>query len=195
MNSVTSTCPLVPPPMTFMAGTALVTISLPESLVALDIETGELIWYFQMVHHGLWDYDNPAAPNLIDISLDGRPDKIKAVAQVTKQGFTYVFDRVTGEPVWPIDERPVPPATMPGEVASPTQPVPTKPPAFEFQGVTMDDLVDFTPEIRALAVEAVKGFTLGIALRAAGVDRRGRAPRHDSTTRHGRRRQLGGRRG
>ena len=130
-----------------------------ESLVALDIETGERIWHFQMVHHGLWDYDNPAAPNLVDVTVDG--ERIKAVAQVTKQGFTYVFDRATGEPVWPIEERPVPPATMPGKVASPTQPFPTKPPPFEYQGVTTDDLVDFTPKIRAMAVEVVKDFKIG----------------------------------
>ena len=130
-----------------------------ESLVALDIETGERIWHFQMVHHGVWDYDNPAAPNLIDVTVDG--ERIRAVAQVTKQGFAYVFDRATGEPVWPIEERPVPPATMPGDVASPTQPFPTKPPPFEYQGVTVDDLVDFTPEIRAMAVEVVEGFKLG----------------------------------
>lgn len=130
-----------------------------ESLVALDIETGERIWHFQMVHHGLWDYDNPAAPNLVDVMHEGR--LVRAVAQVTKQGFTYVFDRVTGEPLWPIEERPVPPATMPGDVASPTQPFPTKPPPFEYQGMTIDDLVDFTPEIRAMAVDVVKDFKLG----------------------------------
>ena len=130
-----------------------------ESLVAVDIETGQRMWHFQFVHHGLWDYDTASAPNLVDVTVDGRP--IKAVAQVTKQGFAYVFDRVTGEPVWPIEERPVPPATMPGDVASPTQPFPTKPPPFEYQGVSIDDLVDFTPEIRALAVEAVKDFKLG----------------------------------
>ena len=130
-----------------------------ESLVALDIETGERIWHFQMVHHGVWDYDNPAAPNLVDVTVDGV--RIRAVAQVTKQGFAYVFDRATGEPVWPIEERPVPPATMPGDVASPTQPFPTKPPPFEYQGVTVDDLVDFTPEIRAMAVEVVEEFKLG----------------------------------
>ena len=130
-----------------------------ESLVCLDVETGERVWHFQMVHHGLWDYDNPAAPNLLDITVDGR--QIKAVAQITKQGFTYTFDRVTGEPVWPIEERPVPPTTMPGEVASPTQPFPTKPPPFEDQGVTIDDLVDFTPEIRQMAIEAVKPYKLG----------------------------------
>ena len=131
-----------------------------ESLVCLDVETGERVWYFQMVHHGLWDYDNPAAPNLVDITVDGR--RIKAVAQITKQGFTYVFDRVTGEPVWPIEERPVPTETdLPGERPSPTQPFPTKPPPFEYQGVTIDDLADFTPEIRQMAIEAVELYRLG----------------------------------
>ena len=131
-----------------------------ESLVALDIETGQRMWHFQAVHHGVWDYDFPAAPSLIDITVDGRP--IKAIAQVSKQGFTYVFDRVTGEPVWPIEERSVETDTdLAGDVLSPTQPFPTKPPAFEYQGVTIDDLVDFTPEIRALAVEAVQDFRLG----------------------------------
>ena len=131
-----------------------------ESLVALDIETGQRMWHFQAVHHGVWDYDFPAAPTLIDITVDGRP--VKAVAQVSKQGFTYVFDRVTGDPVWPIEERPVETDTdLDGEVLSPTQPFPTKPPPFEYQGVSIDDLVDFTPEIRAMAVEAVKDFRLG----------------------------------
>jgi len=131
-----------------------------ESLVALDIKTGQRMWHFQAVHHGVWDYDFPAAPTLIDINTNGRATK--AVAQVSKQGFTYVFDRATGDPVWPIEERPV--ATdsdMDGEALSPTQPFPTKPPPFEYQGVTVDDLVDFTPEIRAMAVEAVKNFRLG----------------------------------
>ena len=131
-----------------------------ESLVALDIETGQRMWHFQAVHHGVWDFDFPAAPNLLDITVDGR--SVKAIAQVSKQGFTYVFDRVTGDPVWPIEERPV--ATdgaLEGEVLSPTQPFPTKPPPFEYQGVRIDDLVDFTPEIRAMAVEAVKDFRLG----------------------------------
>jgi len=131
-----------------------------ESLVCLDAETGERVWHFQAVHHGLWDYDFPTHPNLIDITVDGR--QIKALAQVSKQGFVYVFDRVTGEPVWPIEERPVPQETnMPGEVPSATQPFPTKPAPFDYQGVTIDDLVDFTPEIRAMALEAVEGFRLG----------------------------------
>ena len=131
-----------------------------ESVVALDIETGERVWHFQAVHHGLWDYDFPAAPNLVDIEVGGRP--VKALAQVSKQGFLYVFDRVTGEPVWPIEERPVPTDTdITGEQAWPTQPFPTRPAPFEYQGATIDDLVDFTPEIRQMAVEAVEGFRLG----------------------------------
>ena len=131
-----------------------------ESIIAVDVETGQRVWHFQAVHHGLWDYDFPTHPNLVDITVDGR--NIRALAQVSKQGFTYVFDRATGDPVWPIEERPVPQETnLPREVPSLTQPFPTKPPPFEYQGVTIDDLVDFTPEIRALAVEAVRDFTLG----------------------------------
>ena len=131
-----------------------------ESVVALNLETGEREWHFQAVHHGLWDYDFPAAPNLIDIEVDGRP--IKALAQVSKQGFLYVFDRVTGEPVWPIEERPVPTDTdIPGEQVWPTQPFPTRPAPFEYQGATIDDLADFTPEIRQMAIDAVDGFRLG----------------------------------
>jgi quinoprotein glucose dehydrogenase len=130
-----------------------------ESILCLDLETGKRLWHFQTVHHGLWDYDNPAAPNLLDITVNGR--RIKALAQITKQGFIYTFNRENGEPVWPIEERPVPPSDVPGEKASPTQPFPTKPKAFELQGVTIDDLADFTPEIRARAIEAVKPFKIG----------------------------------
>ena len=131
-----------------------------QSLVCVDVETGERVWHFQIVHHGLWNYDIPAGPNLLDITVDGR--RVKAAAQVTKQGFVYTFDRVTGEPVWPIEERPVPTDTdLEGEVLSPTQPFPTKPAPFEHQGTSIDDLVDFTPEIRQMAVKAVEGFRLG----------------------------------
>ena len=131
-----------------------------ESLVCVDIDTGQRMWHFQAVHHGLWDYDFASAPNLIDLVVDGRP--IKAVAQVSKQGFVYTFDRVTGEPVWPIEERPVATDTdLVDEVPSATQPFPTKPPAFEYQGTSIDDLVDFTPEIREIAIEAVEGYRLG----------------------------------
>ncbi len=131
-----------------------------ESIIAVDVETGARVWHFQAVHHGLWDYDFPTSPNLVDITVDGRA--IKALVQVSKQGFVYTFDRLTGEPVWPIEERPVPTETnMPNEYVSPTQPFPTKPAPFEYQGVTIDDLVDFTPEIRAMAIEAVKPYRLG----------------------------------
>jgi len=130
-----------------------------QSLVALDASTGERVWHFQMVHHGIWDYDTPAAPNLIDITVDGR--EIRAIAQVTKQGFTYVFDRATGVPVWPIIEREVPPSTIPGERASPTQPFPSKPPAFARQGLTIDELIDFTPELRAEAISILDDYTYG----------------------------------
>jgi quinoprotein glucose dehydrogenase len=130
-----------------------------ESVVALDVNTGTRVWHFQTVHHGLWDYDNPAAPNLLDITVDGR--RIKALAQITKQGYVYTFDRVTGKPVWPIEEKPVPPSDVPGEKASPTQPIPLKPAPFEYQGSDPRDLVDFTPEIRALAEKAIQGFRTG----------------------------------
>jgi quinoprotein glucose dehydrogenase len=130
-----------------------------ESILCLDLETGKRIWHFQMVHHGLWDYDNPAAPNLLDVTIDGKP--VKALAQITKQGFVYAFDRVTGRPIWPIEERAVPPSDVPGERASRTQPFPTRPAPFEYQGVSVDDLADFTPEVRAMAVKAIQGFRIG----------------------------------
>jgi glucose dehydrogenase len=130
-----------------------------DSLVSVNCLTGQRVWHQQLVHHDLWDYDLPAAPVLADIRVDGR--NIKAVVQVTKQGFAFVFDRVTGRPVWPIEERPVPQSKTPGEQTSPTQPFPTKPPPFERQGVTIDDLIDFTPELRAAALEIVKHYVIG----------------------------------
>ncbi|HUP24587.1 MAG TPA: pyrroloquinoline quinone-dependent dehydrogenase [Thermoanaerobaculia bacterium] len=130
-----------------------------ESLVCLKAETGERVWHFQIVHHGLWDYDLPAAPTLVDITVGGRD--IKAVAQITKQGFVFVFDRVTGEPVWPIEERPVPQSTVPGERSSPTQPFPTKPAPYEHQGVSLDNLIDFSPELRAEALKTLEKFDWG----------------------------------
>ena len=131
-----------------------------ESLVCLDARTGEQRWHFQAVHHGVWDYDLSAAPNLVTITVDGR--EIHAVVQVSKQGFAYMFDRVTGDPVWPIEERPVETATdVPGEVLYPTQPFPTRPPPFSRQGVSLDDANDLTPEIHALALAAMQRFRLG----------------------------------
>ena len=130
-----------------------------ESLVAVDLQTGQRRWHYQLVHHGMWDLDIPCAPILADITVDGRA--IKALAQPTKQGFLYVFNRVTGEHVWPIEERPVEKGSVPGEWYSPTQPIPTKPPAYERQGLSIDDLIDFTPALRAEAVQLVSRYKLG----------------------------------
>ena len=130
-----------------------------ESLVAVEAKTGKRLWHFQMVHHGVWDYDLPAAPTLVDLTVEGK--KIKAVAQISKQGFTYVFDRVTGDPVWPIIETPVPQSNVPGEQLSLTQPIPTKPPAFELQGLSDDTLVNFTPELRREAEQLIEQFDSG----------------------------------
>lgn len=130
-----------------------------EALVALDARTGKKAWHYQIVHHGLWDYDLPAAPNLVDVNVDGRD--IQAVAQITKQGFIFVFDRRTGEPVWPIEERPVPQSNVPGEKSSPTQPFPTRPKSVDRQGLTLGDLIDFTPAIRGEAERFVRNYEYG----------------------------------
>ena len=130
-----------------------------ESLVCLDARTGERVWHFQTVHHGLWDYDLPAPPNLVTIRVGGR--EIDAVVALGKTGFAYVFDRVTGEPVWPIEERSVPASDVPGEVSWPTQPFPTRPAPFSRQGLTEDDLIDFTPELRAEALEVFRRYRTG----------------------------------
>ena len=130
-----------------------------ESLVAVDLKTGQLKWHYQLIHHGIWDYDIPCAPILADVTIGGRLRKI--VAQPTKQAFLYVFDRVTGEPIWPIEERPVPRGEVPGEWYSPTQPFPTKPPPYDLHGIAVDDLIDFTPELRAEAVKLVSRYKLG----------------------------------
>jgi len=129
------------------------------SLVCLDVRTGKRVWHYQIVHHDIWDYDNTTAPILADITVGGR--SIQSVVQLTKQSFAYVFDRVTGEPVWPIVEKPVPASDVPGERAAATQPFPTKPPAYDRQGVSVDDLIDFTPELRAQALEIVKSYRIG----------------------------------
>jgi quinoprotein glucose dehydrogenase len=130
-----------------------------ESIVCLDANTGVRKWHFQIVHHGLWDYDPASAPNLVTLNVDGK--RIDAVVQLTKQGWAFVFDRVTGRPIWPIEERPVPRSDVPGEASWPTQPFPTKPPAFESQGVTLDDAFDATPELRARAVAELRKYRLG----------------------------------
>ena len=130
-----------------------------ESLVAVDLHTGKRKWHFQFVHHGIWDFDLPCAPILADVTVDGKAMKIVAVP--SKQGFLYVFDRRTGQPVWPIVERPVEKGTVPGEWYSPTQPFPTKPPPFELQGVQEKDLIDFTPALLAEAKKVASTIKLG----------------------------------
>jgi len=130
-----------------------------ESIVAVDLKTGARKWHYQLVHHGIWDMDIPCAPMLIDINVNGRA--IKALAQPTKQAFLYVFDRVTGQPVWPIEERPVEQTTVPGEKTSPTQPFPTKPPAYDRHGFVADDVVDFTPELHAEAMKIISRYKIG----------------------------------
>jgi quinoprotein glucose dehydrogenase len=128
------------------------------SLVCLDIKTGKMIWYHQLVHHDIWDYDMPSHPMLLNINVDGRP--IKAVVQTGKQAFAYVFDRTNGQPVWPIPETPVPQTDVPGEWTSPTQPIPSKPPGYDVQGLKESDLIDFTPELHRQAVQALKDSKL-----------------------------------
>jgi quinoprotein glucose dehydrogenase len=131
-----------------------------ETLVCVDLKTGQQKWHFQLVHHPVWNFDISSAPLLADITVDGRP--VKAVAQPSKQGFLYVLDRVTGKPVWPIEERPVPQSDVPGEKTAPTQPFPTKPPAYAKNTLKVpDDLIDFTPELRAQALEVIKHYKVG----------------------------------
>jgi quinoprotein glucose dehydrogenase len=129
------------------------------SLIALDVKTGERKWHFQMVHHDIWNYDTPTAPVLLDVMHNSQ--KIPVVAQVTKQAFTYVFNRETGEPLWPIEERPVPQSHVPGEVLAATQPFPTKPAPYDRQGLVEDELIDYTPELRAQALEILSEWEVG----------------------------------
>jgi quinoprotein glucose dehydrogenase len=130
-----------------------------ESIVAVDLKTGQRKWHYQLVHHGIWDWDIPCAPMLVDFTVNGRT--VKAVAQPTKQSVLYVFNRVTGEPIWPIQERPVPQSDVPGEKTSPTQPFPSKPPAYGRTGTSIDELIDFTPELRAEAIKVASRYKMG----------------------------------
>ena len=130
-----------------------------ESIVAVDLKTGQRKWHYQLVHHGIWDWDIPCAPMLVDFTLNGRT--VKAVAQPTKQSILYVFDRATGQPIWPIEERPVEQSDVPGEKTSPTQPFPTKPPAYGRTGTSIDELIDFTPELRADAIKVASRYKMG----------------------------------
>jgi quinoprotein glucose dehydrogenase len=140
-----------------------------ESIVAVDLRTGQRKWHYQLVHHGLWDMDIPCPPILGDITINGRT--IKALAQPTKQAVLYVFNRETGEPVWPIEEKPVPKGDTPGEWYSPTQPFPTKPKPYDGTGLTVDDLINFTPELRAEAERIVSKYRLGPMFTPPSVSR------------------------
>src|SRR5437870_6886100 len=130
-----------------------------ESVVALDLKTGARKWHYQLVHHGIWDMDIPDAPMLVDINVNGQT--VKAVAQPTKQAFLYVFNRQTGQPIWPFEERPVEKGNVPGEWYSPTQPFPTKPPAYDLHGFTVGDIINFTPELRAQAAQLASRYKVG----------------------------------
>ena len=130
-----------------------------DSLVALDVNTGKVAWHFQIAHHGVWDYDPPTAPNLMDLDVDG--ERIEAVVLPTKQGFLFAFNRLTGDPIWPVEERQVPQSDVPGENLSPTQPFPSKPAAYVQQGVTEDDLIDLTPELKAGALKILNRYNYG----------------------------------
>jgi len=130
-----------------------------ESIVAVDLKTGQRKWHYQLVHHGLWDMDIPCAPILVDITVNGQP--VKALAQPTKQSILYVFNRVTGQPIWPIEEKPVPRGDVPGEWYSPTQPIPTKPPPYGRNGFSVDDAIDFTPELKAQALQLISKYKIG----------------------------------
>jgi quinoprotein glucose dehydrogenase len=129
------------------------------SLIALDVRTGERVWHYQLVHHDIWNYDIPTAPLLMDVDIDG--EKVPIVAQATKQSFVYAFNRVTGEPLWPIEEKPVPRSLIPGEKLSETQPFPSRPAPYEMQGLTHDDLIDFTPRLRQAAINNLKEYQTG----------------------------------
>jgi len=126
------------------------------SILALDVRTGERVWHFQTVRHDVWDWDNPVPPVLMDVTVDG--ERVPILVQTTKQAFAYVLNRETGEPIWPIEDRPVPPSIVPGEQLAPTQPFPTRPAAYEMQGLTEDDLIDFTPELREMALEIIERY-------------------------------------
>lgn len=129
------------------------------SIIAMDAETGERVWHFQFVHHDVWNYDTPTAPVLLDVEINGRT--VPAIAQATKQAFVYTFNRLTGEPLWPIEERPVPQSRIPGEQLAATQPFPTRPAPFDMQGLTHDNLINFTPELRAQAIDAIADYEIG----------------------------------
>jgi quinoprotein glucose dehydrogenase len=163
--------PMSTPSNDFYGGERLGTGLFAETLVARNAKTGKPVWNFQIVHHGLWDYDLPTGPNLMDVTVDGR--KIKAAVQVTKQGFVYAFDRINGKPIWPIEEKPVPAGNVPGEEYSPTQPFPTKPAPYIQQGASEDNLIDLTPELKEQAKQILNRYNHGPLFTPPSLDKAG----------------------
>ena len=151
--------PVETPTNDYYAGHRLGSNLFANSVVCLDLETGKQIWHYQVTHHDIWNYDLPSAPALVNITVSGRP--VRALVQLSKQGYAYVLDRVTGEPIWPIEERRVPASDVPGERAWPTQPHPTKPPPYEYQGYVENDLIDFTPNSASRRSRIAKQYRLG----------------------------------
>jgi quinoprotein glucose dehydrogenase len=151
--------PTNPPTIDFFGGFRPGANLFGTSILALDVKTGRRVWHFQTVHHDIWNFDNPVAPVLMDVDIGGKPTPI--LVQTTKQGFAYTFNRDTGQPIWPIEERPVAQSDLPGEKLSPTQPFPTRPKAFEIQELSDDNLIDFTPELRAEALKIVRNYKVG----------------------------------
>ena len=151
--------PVETPTDDYYGGHRLGSTLFANSVVAVDLETGKRIWHYQITHHDIWNYDLPSAPALVNMTVDGKP--VKALVQLTKQAYAYVLDRVTGKPVWPIEELPVPASDVPGERAWPTQPHPTKPAAYDYQGYSEKDLIDFTPELRTEAIRIAHQYRLG----------------------------------
>ena len=151
--------PTNPPTIDFFGGFRPGDNLFGTSILALDVKTGKRVWHFQTVHHDIWNFDNPTAPVLMDVTIDGRRTPI--LVQTTKQGFAYTFNRETGLPIWPIVERPVAASDLPGEKLSPTQPFPTKPKPLEIQELTVDNLIDFTPELRQEAMATIKHYKTG----------------------------------
>ena len=151
--------PTNPPTIDFFGGFRPGDNLFGTSILALDVKTGKRVWHFQTVHHDIWNFDNPTAPVLMDVAINGRRTPI--LVQTTKQGFAYTFNRETGAPIWPIVERPVAASDLPGEKLSPTQPFPTQPKPFEIQELTVDNLIDFTPELRQEAIATIKNYKTG----------------------------------
>lgn len=151
--------PTNPPTIDFFGGFRPGDNLFGTSVLALDAKSGKRVWHFQTVHHDIWNFDNPTAPVLLDVNVNGQRAPI--VVQTTKQGFAYTFNRETGKPIWPIDERPVARSDLPGERLSPTQPFPTRPKAFEIQELTEDNLIDFTPALRQEAIGTLKRYKVG----------------------------------